>query len=270
MNDEVYLVSAYCQFCDNIEPYIKHLNKIITALRGKKLIIGMDANANSPLWNSEYLDHRGEELENLVLQQHLVVINKHSQPPTFQNIHGKSNIDVIFATRECLRQIRNWKVREAWLNCGDHNMITFKLAVGVLSINSETTSRFLIQKADWDTFDKVLKDNLESKVADLENKEAIDGAVLPLERNILDACNIAMPKKKFYIRSVPWWTPELTLLRKEVHKAQKQFQKCRNASAKEKFREVHRQIKEKYQNSIFKAKQTSWKEFVTKVSQRDP
>lgn len=268
--DEVYLVSAYCQFCDNIEPYMEHLNKIIVALRGRKIIIGMDANANSPLWNSEYLDFKGEELETLVLQHNLTILNEANQPPTFQNIHGKSNIDVTLATLGCAQNIKNWRVREGWLTCGDHNMITFELAMGAPGITSKITSRFLITKADWNIFDNVLKDNVQSRALDLENRDSIDSAVLDLEGSIIGACNIAIPRKRYYTRSVPWWTPELTLLRKEVNKARKRYQKCRNEMAKNRFREAHRQIRRKYQNCMYKAKQTSWKDFVTKVSHKDP
>jgi len=80
-------VSAYCQFCDSIIPYIEFLYRILVTLKGRRVIVSMDANANSPLWNSTHLDPKGEELENIILQHDLVILNKADQPPTFHNIH---------------------------------------------------------------------------------------------------------------------------------------------------------------------------------------
>lgn len=82
-NDRLYLVSAYFQFSDEIEPYIDFLDKIVAALHGNKIIIGIDVNANSPMWHSNQLDPKGEEMENFILQRDLIVLNRANQPLTF-------------------------------------------------------------------------------------------------------------------------------------------------------------------------------------------
>lgn len=268
--DEVYLISVYCQFCDNIEPYIEHLDKVITVLKDKKVIIGMDSNANSPMWNSKHSDARGIELEDLVFQHNLSILNKANQPSTFRNIHGESNIDVTLATSQCARWIKNWQVREGWLGCGDHNLITFELEMDALDITSRITPRFLVDKARWNIFDKILINKIRSENFEMTDRVTIDSAVLALEKSIIDACNIAIPKKRYFSKSVPWWTPELTCLRKEVNKSRKCYQKCKDNKMKMRFRETHHEIRRRYQSSIYKAKQESWKKFVTSTSNNDP
>lgn len=66
----------------------------------------------------------------------------------------------------------------------------------------------------------------------LDDRDSVDSAVLALERGIIAACNAAILKKRYYAKSVPWWEPKLTLLRKGVNKTRKKYQKCRNEAIK--------------------------------------
>lgn len=42
-----FVVSAYFQYKDEIDTHLKHLEKVVRALRGKRVLISMDANAKS-------------------------------------------------------------------------------------------------------------------------------------------------------------------------------------------------------------------------------
>ena len=48
----IYLVSAYLQFSHEIQPYLKKLEEILRKLKGQRVLIGMDANAESLLWHA--------------------------------------------------------------------------------------------------------------------------------------------------------------------------------------------------------------------------
>lgn len=48
-NCSYYLISVHFQFSDSINQYIEYLDNICAALKGKNIIIAMDANARSPL-----------------------------------------------------------------------------------------------------------------------------------------------------------------------------------------------------------------------------
>lgn len=152
-------------------------------------------------------------------------------------------------------------------------MITFEVEMGKADLTSQVTPRFLISKADWSLFDNVLQENFQPGALDptvLTNGHTLCGAVLDLERGIMDACNVAIPKKKYFSKSVPWWTPELTLLRKDVNKCRKRYQKCRNGIEKSRLREAYREVRRNYQACLFKTKQTSWRDFVTRTSENNP
>ena len=52
------------------------MDKVLRSLRGKKTIIGLDANAKSPLWCSKSIDDRGEALKAVIAQHGLHVLNQ--------------------------------------------------------------------------------------------------------------------------------------------------------------------------------------------------
>jgi hypothetical protein len=55
---EIYIVSQYFPPIENIEIGIRQLEDVLRHLKGRKAIIGVDANAKSPLWNSGSTDDR--------------------------------------------------------------------------------------------------------------------------------------------------------------------------------------------------------------------
>ena len=50
---EVCVVSMYCRYCQDIEPYLSYMDRVHRFARGKCVIFGMDANATSLLWFSK-------------------------------------------------------------------------------------------------------------------------------------------------------------------------------------------------------------------------
>ena len=50
---EVFVVSMYCRYGQDIEPYLAYMDRVHRYARGKCAIFGMDANATSLLWFSK-------------------------------------------------------------------------------------------------------------------------------------------------------------------------------------------------------------------------
>lgn len=73
---EIYVVSQYFPPTEKIEIGIRQLEEVLKQLKGKKTLIGIDANAKSPLWNSGSTDDRGEALEAVLAQYGLHVVNE--------------------------------------------------------------------------------------------------------------------------------------------------------------------------------------------------
>lgn len=103
---EIYVISHYFPPTENIEVGIEQLGKVPRSLRGKKIIIGIDANAKSPLWCSWSFNDRGEVLEAVIAKYGLHVLNQPGQTATFETILGRSNINVTMASPEVIPLVK--------------------------------------------------------------------------------------------------------------------------------------------------------------------
>ncbi|CAK1595528.1 unnamed protein product [Parnassius mnemosyne] len=45
----LYLISAYFKYSDSIDQHLQHLETVLDQLKGKRVVIGVDCNAHSPL-----------------------------------------------------------------------------------------------------------------------------------------------------------------------------------------------------------------------------
>jgi hypothetical protein len=109
---EIYVVSQYLPPTENIEVSLEQLDKVLSNLRGKKVVVGVDANAKSPLWCSRSINDRGEALEAIIAQYGLHVLNQPGQTPTFETTRGRSNIDITMASPEIILLVKSWRVHE--------------------------------------------------------------------------------------------------------------------------------------------------------------
>lgn len=113
---QIFIISGYFQCRNPIGVYLNHLDFVLNELRGKQVIIGVDANAESHLWHSFDSDDKGDELEAFINTHNLLVLNKQDQPPTHE---AGNNIDVTLATAGFARKIPSWTVHEQ-ASIGDH------------------------------------------------------------------------------------------------------------------------------------------------------
>ena len=152
-----HLISAYMQYSDPIRDYLQQLEKALETLQGKEVIICIDANATSSSWHRLTTSHsgrseqRGEELDEFIAQHRLIVLNRTCNAPTFDNIHGQSNIDVTIATNAIASKVGNWRVHPNKINC-DHRLITFEITCTNQRILTTQNNRFNMKRADWDAF----------------------------------------------------------------------------------------------------------------------
>lgn len=94
--------------------------------------------------------------------------------------------------------------------------------------------------------------------------------------SIKEACNETFKinrgnKRKIRGKSVPWWTPELTVMRKRVNALRRRYQRTYN---NEQLREVRRNLymdgNKQYQTKINTEKLKSWKEFCSATDGSNP
>ncbi|XP_076299337.1 uncharacterized protein LOC143218182 [Lasioglossum baleicum] len=197
----LYLASIYFKYSHDIDRYLHLLRKICSELRARSLIIAADANAKSPAWHSAFLDHRGEMLEQALISEGLVVLNKPGNPPTFRNHCGESTTPSPSASGP-------------------------QLGGPPLLREMTPTQRFRTTNVDWLKFQqslyRVKMDRLQE--ISLETKLDTERTAVLIQDCILSACRATMQPRCRYDRSVPWWTEELTSLKKRTYKSRKAFQ----------------------------------------------
>ncbi|CAK9813135.1 Retrovirus-related Pol polyprotein from type-1 retrotransposable element R1 (Fragment) [Anthophora plagiata] len=257
-NNRIFFVNAYLQHCESIEPYLHHIDKILNTLRGNNIVLCMDTNANCALWYSKCTDSRGEELEDLIAQHNLHVMNTQSDTFTFDNTHGQDNIDVTLVSNSLRNKIKNWKVLPNQTS-SDHNVVTFEINQEQPSGANIKATRFNTRKADWEKFKKILIE--ETKTAGEVNPPDENTDVQEWSRNLEDAITKAsehsIPKKTQFTKSVPWWTPHLTELRRRAFEARHAYQRTGNEPHRQALRLKYNKTRNQYISALRKAKEES-------------
>lgn len=268
-----YIISAYFQWSENIEPYIQHLDKVLQYLKGNSIIVCADTNAKSNLWHSNCTDERGEKLENLIAQHNLYIMNRPSRTHTFSNIHGTSNIDVTLSTSTCYNKITHWRIHQD-STTSDHNLITFDIKTTTTDTTptQQVTPRYNTKRANWKQFIELLEEQLQQDDEPQSTPDTTDADALAakLELQLRSAADASIPRKTRFPNSAPWWTKPLTELKKQVRRARRDYQAAQNTNREEKLKRRYQTLRNNYTGEIRKAKNTSWKEFVTKEGNLNP
>ena len=230
----------------------------------------LDANARSTMWHNNESNTKGEILESFVLQHRLVIVNSPQPISTFDNTRGSSNIDVTLGTNAIGRKLRNWKVHKH-LTTSDHNLITFEIVKGTQENTPQLNNRYNTKRANWDAYRKELqKQTQQTGLQNIGNDTEAQYLSEQIDKAILEAGEITIPKKKIFIKSVPWWNRKLTELRKKMMKARHKMQRTGDETARKRLLGHFRCARNKYITEIRKAKQVSWEKFVTCEGNRDP
>jgi len=70
---EFYLISAYFQFSQSVEPYLEVLDRCVGNIRNNnvndQVIIAADVNASSTSWHSRTTDERGDAVDEFIIGQ---------------------------------------------------------------------------------------------------------------------------------------------------------------------------------------------------------
>ena len=268
---EIYVVSQYFPPSVDIGVGLAHLDRIVTRLKGRILVIGADANAKSHLWHSGRTDGRGEELEQLIARHDLLVLNEPGQPTTFQSTRGSSNIDVTLASWEAIPLMSTWKVHESG-SSSDHRIIETRL-----DLNNGGTRRpfqkprYNTRNAKWDKFQRVLMQEKHSlSEAQILCAEDVESVAEHFERVLTSACDAAIPLRKWHNRSKPWWTGELTELKRASHRARRKFQMTRDPTTRGIYEEEWKTLRRVYKKKVANVKNSTWRQFVTKKGNDEP
>lgn len=272
-----YVVSQYYQYSKPREEYIDELSRILRRLKGKRVLIGMDANARSKMWGN-IRSEDGQLFEDLIRTNDLKVLNDAAQGPTFESLNGSSLIDVTLASPVMRRYVRKWTIQRMWTT-GDHYPIEVNLGMpekerGGRPEGEEVnaTRRFNVRKANWETFAASLKEESSSRLKDinLDTAEEVEGMAETLAEVLRKACEDSMPKRKPRRATNPWWSEKLQSSRWHVMRARRDYQRERDPQRRASKVERFKRAMAKYRSDIKAAKWKSWQNFVTQEGNENP
>lgn len=268
-----YVASCYFQYSDDIEKHLKHLEMVFYSLRGKRLIVAVDANARSSLWGPQETDEKGALFEELIRAFGLSVVNRVDQGPTFWTTRGSSFIDVTLVSPSMSQFVGKWTVREDWTT-SDHRAVDIRLRVPRAggSDRRAATTRFDTRRANWERFadDLVQMSQLRLEVLDLTSSISVEHMARELSDVLLHACSAAMPRNRQFRKSNPWWTVELTNIKKSVYRDRRDYKEEKDELLRSEKLARYRSNLRAYKRAVRKQKIDSWRKFVTKHGNEDP
>ncbi|MGR0243412.1 hypothetical protein ACUWC2_28355, partial [Klebsiella pneumoniae] len=83
-----------------------------------------------------------------------------------------------------------------------------------------------------------------------------------LVTSIREAAEATLQRRKQRKKCNPWWTPALTQAKRELYRARRTYQKCRNDQVREVLRAQYRVLNTEYKSKIRATRKESWGEFV--------
>jgi len=212
------------------------IETFLTTVNPKNFIWGLDTNSKHSLWHSPTTDSRGRMLANFLSSHGLLSINE-KDGPTYSGPTGDSWIDITVSTNELARKIQHWRVSEE-NKLPDHSPILFSLrtqnhASNLNRTTSNPTRRFATQAGNWKLFQlKVLQHRQQwvNLINNSTTKENLNTAITIIWDNlgkINKTCFAPfLPKTKY----VPWWSPKLNALRKQVNALKRRVKNAKTRS----------------------------------------
>lgn len=274
-NFNLGVASVYWEGTEELKPYLKHLERMITGLGADHIIIGGDCNAKSPWWGCRLEDDRGMLLSTFLAQYNLEVANSGSVA-TFSTARGEitceSIVDVTIHSANLLGKVIDWKVDIDMVTLSDHRAITFTLAAtNQLSHQRKPSTRiYNTKKADWVKFRRTLNHQLiENDINELtfERIHSKDDLDLSLEKYmecIKIACNESIPRiNQKKAKRIYWWNPRLSTLKAQILRLRNKIRKA-NPRRKPFIIKEYNDTREEYKTAIVSAKRDSWKSFCAK------
>lgn len=293
-NVKIILVSMYLDISRHIDDDLIKIEAIIHHAKGAGILIAMDSNARSTTWHDTLTNTRGRSLEEFIMSQHLHILNEESDYTTFRSSRGSSNIDLTIANNQLLRAVVEWEISDQD-SCSDHSIIRYAIGhcKGYRSEYHFRDVRYLVQKCNIGKFkanllrlaeNKICETNTKREPADLDNtlckrvlaENDIETSIDEFYEVLTLACSESFrthrgSKRTTADKSVPWWTDELTIMRKRLNALRRRYQRTKtDENLRQQRKAKYLEGKARYTATIKKEKISSWKEYCNMTSSTNP
>jgi len=234
-----------------LKEILKQWEEIIQLTKGKGLILSIDSNSRSKLWFDMNTNQRGKSLEEFIITSDILLMNEAAGIPTFETIRGRSWINLTLRNNILARKTSGWTCGKDE-SCGDHKIIFFNIDAEESGSDAiyYTGKRYHTKPEDWGKFVNKLAMNLLSNFNCLDYSNDLIKCDEELRNKIKQCTDTGETMHKFISavvpacdaafrvssagkcatkeRSVPWWTSELTILRKKVLALRRRYQRTKN------------------------------------------
>lgn len=251
---KIIFASVYLPFDSETPPPSREMENLIEfcRLNGLAAILGCDANSHNLIWGSTDTNARGQSLLDYLVTTDLEILNV-GHEPTFVVPHRQQVIDISLASHTISQEIGGWHVSSE-VSLSDHRYIKFKLQVDPVPMAQYRNPR----STDWDIYYRCLAAQLGVRESRVKTVEELEQEVAAVTQSITAAFQEACPLRKAKgKRQVPWWNPDLSVLRRGARRAEKRVLQTPN----EQNQAEHRVARRDYKRAIRVAKRESWRLF---------
>jgi len=293
-NLKFFAMSAYFDIVEDMTINLRKMDNILQFTAGSALLTAVDSNARSTSWHDAITNSRGRQMEDYLSTNHLHILNEESDNTTFENRRGKSNIDLTIVNNAMLSRVSQWNYSDQE-SCSDHRYITFTIAQN-LTYQTPLTFRgikYIVNPEKLEDFDATILreystivsdynttgdvNSLDEELCNMANAEPdTSKLVTEYEKIVNAACKANFktrrPTQKLITeRSVPWWSDELTILRKKINALRRRYQRTKLDEQLRQVRQAqYHQEKRKYENAIRRQKAESWKQYCSLTPSNNP
>jgi hypothetical protein len=291
---KLVLASMYFDIERQIEIDLAKIDNILQHANGKGVILTIDSNSRSTTWHDITTNARGKKLDEYLMSKHLYIMNEESPDTTFRTRRGASNIDLTIVTDQLLRMVTQWKISDQE-SSSDHNIIKYIIGQDDTSRENITQNevRYLTKKENHPIFRNNLTQLAKEMLCKLHNAETtedldtmlsikiaeapdIEKFIEEFHGIIIKACDKAYKtqytsRKKTTHNSVPWWTDELTTIRKRTNALRRRYQRTKNnEELRERRKNLYLNSKAQYAATIQREKIKSWKNYCNITTAANP
>ena len=292
-NVKINLASMYLDINRQIDIDLMKIEAIIHA-KGAGILIAMDRNSRSTSWHDTLTNTRGRILEEFLMSQQLHIMNEESDYTTFRSCRGTSSIDLTVISNQLLRAVVECEISDQE-SCSDHSIIRYSIGQGKRNRTEFDFQdmRYIVRKGNKEKFQgnllrlaekKICKINEEGGTGDLDKtlctcvfeETDIEKLIEEFHEVLKLACSTSFrtqwaSKRATSSKSVPWWTEELTIMRKRLNALRRRYQRTRNnEDLRQQCKTQYLEGKARYTATIKKQKISSWKEYCNMMSSTNP
>ncbi len=234
----------------------------------ENIIILGDFNLHHSLWNPPEYDREDPLAETLIelMAEHemrlLLPPNTITYPT--DNPAGGTTIDLVWGNERVEARVIKCQIAERNDHGSNHLPIEIEINLRVAYQNN-ASRRYNLKKADWNTVNANLTQLLPALMdPDTATAEDLDKYAEGITNAIHRTLEETVPKLRPCPFSKRWWNENLTQLKREANRLRRRYQRTRCALNRDRWHSKRNE----YDREIKKAKNTTWRKFVSEADAR--